>query len=497
MPYKKPKDGEDSGGTGKGKVKAMKGKLAKLHSAKLIKNAKSGGRVNPVKTSDKTKVTSVDNNSVKLPTKDEKKRKDSTKDDKVKVLPASKKLCSLAVQMKKTPVTKGTLIKEMKVWNVKLLQAVPKGIRPSVKEEPKGEVGKSISPKGTNVGGKTLSTSPKSGALTQKNDASVTVTEKAKNSTVEKDNAIVSKQKSVKVDSGTQSMKSMIGVNRVKSKPIDSSSSNESAEKDDKDANENVADKDSTEKDADVVDVPKNQGNVAEKTPVEPKSSEEVSVPEKETTSTNDLEASAKEKNDEEMNTKITDADSPENNKTSDKLEENQVETKELEAVKVESKVSKEGAKQDKEETTDSKNVADNIITRGRRSASRSPVITRETKSEVLSPRKCKSLGTPERKHEEKQIVPTIMTRKRLASFSESEADKRLDDTPGGKRRALAAALLEKMSRKAGDSPSSTPSVTTNKVKVEHPYAKEEKEPEKEGETKALIIYLFAPKMTL
>lgn len=488
MPYKKPKDGtEDGAGTGKGKVKVMKGKLAKLHSAKLIKNAKSGGKVNAVKTSDKTKVTSVNKNSVKLPTKDEKKRKDSAKDDKLKVLPASKKLCSLAVQTKKTPVSKGTVTKELKVLNVKLVQALPKGIH-----SPKVEAGKSNSPKGANVESKTLSTSSKSGVQTQKND--VSVTEKAKNSTAEKDNDTVSKQKSVKVDSGTQSMKSMIGVNRVKTMPTDSSPPNESVEEDDVvlllNADGNVADKESTEKEVEVVDVPKKQENIAEKTPVESKSSEEVSAPEMETTSTNDLEASAKEKNDEEINAKVTDADSPEEDKTNDKLGEKQVEvTKELEVESKTTEGPKEGTKQDKEKTIDSINIAENIMTRGRRSASRSPVITRETKStEVPSPRKCRSLNTPERKREEKQIAPTVMTRKRLASFSESEADKKVDDTPGGKRRALAAALLEKMSRKAGDLPSSTSSAASNKVKVEHPYAKEEKEPEKEGETNNTLV---------
>ncbi len=483
MPYKKPKDGsEDGAGTGKGKVKVLKGKLAKLHSAKLIKNAKSGGKANAVKTSDKTKVTSVDKNSVKLPTKDEKKRKDSAKDDKSKVLPASKKLCSLAVQTKKIPVSKGTVTKELKVLNVKLVQALPKGIHPLVKEESKGEAGKSNNPKGANAGSKTLLTSSKSGVQTQKNDTSMT--EKSKNSSVENNNDTVNKQKSVKVDSGTQSMKSMIGVNKVKTKATDSLPLNDSVEEDEVvllNVDDNVADKKSTEKEADDAAVPKEQENVAEKTPVESKPSGEVSAPDVETVTTNDLEAGAKEKNDEEINTKLTVKDK---DKTSEKLEENQVELKELEVESKNAEGPKEGTKQDKEETAVSINIAENIMTRGRRSASRSPVITRETKStEVPSPRKCRSLNTPERKREDKQIAPTVMTRKRLASFSESESDKKVDDTPGGKKRALAAALLEKMSRKAADLASSTASAATNKVKVEHPYAKEEKEPEKEGKT--------------
>lgn len=488
MPYKKPKDSEDGAGTGKGKAKIIKGKLAKLHSAKLVKNAKSAGKVNAVKTTEKTKVASLEKNTVKMPTKDEKKRKDIPKDEKLKLLPASKKLCSLAVQTKKTPVSKGTVTKETK--------AMPKGIRPPFREELKVEVAKATSPKGTNVSGKTLTISSKTGVQMQKNDASVA--EKAKSSIVEKENATVSKDKSVKVDSGTQSMKSMIGINKVKTKPTDSSPPNETVTKDDKaallNANENAAEKESTEKEVDIVDVPEKQETVTEDTHVESKLSEEVSVTEKEkeTVLTNNLETSAKEKIDEEMNTKTADAGSPEKDKTSHVPEENQSETKKLQDSKVESKNTEEHevSKADKAETTDSKNIADSIITRGRRSASRSPVIARETKStETLSPRKGRSSGTPETKREDKQIIPTIMTRKRLASFSDPEADKKVDNTPGGKRRALAAALPEKMSRKAGDSSSSTLDVTSNKVKVEHPYAKDEKEPEKEGESKTFFYF--------
>ena len=485
MPYKKPKDSEDGG---KGKVKMAKGKLAKLHSAKLIKNAKSGG--NKV-TAAKAKVTSVEKNFVKLPSKEEKKRKDSAKDE--KVLSASKKLGSLAVQIKKTPVPKGTMGKDVKaVLSAKLLQAVPKGIHPPIKEEPKSDAGKSTSPKNTNVVSKTSSTSPKGSSQAQKNDTSVT--EKSKSdSTVEKEVGMVTTQKSVKVDSGTQSMKSMIGVNKVKTKPTASSSLNESVKKDDKgglsNLNENVAKEESTE--VDVVDVNEKQGNVEEKTVVESKVIAEVSASEKESKSSNDVEASAN-KNDEDMNENTTDADSSEKDKTNDKLEEKKLDTKEQEDIILESnntEGSKEGVKQDKEDTTDSKNLADSIMTRGRRSASRSPVITREIKSTDVSPRRCRSLNTPERKREDKQIVPTIMTRKRLASFSESEADKKVDDSPAGKKRALAAALLERMSRKAADS--SNAAVATNKVKMEHPYAKEEKEPEKEGESSIFPIYVF------
>ena len=490
MPYKKPKDSEDVAGSGKGKVKVIKGKLAKLHSAKLVKNAKSAGKVNASKTTEKTKVASLEKNSVKLPTKDEKKRKDSPKEEKLKLLPASKKLCSLAVQTKKAPVSKGTVTKETK--------ALPKGIRPPIREELKGEVAKSIIPKGANVSGKALATSPKSGVQIQKSDGSVV--EKAKSSAVEKENAsAVSKDTSVKVDFGTQSMKSMIGINKVKTKPTDSSPPNETVTKDDKaallNANENVA-----EKEVDVMDVPEKQETEAEGAPVESrlreKVSESVTEREKETVVAEDLETSAKEKIDEEMNAKIADTDGPEKDITSNVPQENQSETKKLNDGKMESKNTEEHevTKQDKAEATDSKNIADNIITRGRRSASRSPVIAREPKpTESLSPRKGRSSGTPETKREDKQIIPTVMTRKRLASFSDPEADKKVDNSPGGKRRALAAALLEKMSRKAGNSSSSTMDAASNKLKVEHPYAKDEKEPETEGENKIFLEFvLFA-----
>lgn len=478
MPYKKPKDSEDAVGTGKGKGKIIKGKLAKLHSAKLIKNAKSAGKGNPVKTTEKTKAASLEKNSVKLPMKDEKKRKDSPKDEKLKLLPGSKKLCSLVVQTKKSPLSKGTVTKEAK--------AVPKGICPLIKEDLRVETGKSITPKGVNVSGKTLTTSPKSGVQMQKNDGSPT--EKAKSSTNEKENAAESKDRSVKVDFGTQSMKSMIGINKVKTKPINSSQPNEIVMKDIDVTQEEFTKKESKEKEVDVMDVSEEQETETEVAPVESKLSVKVSLTEKEkeTAVTNDLETTVKEKIDEEMNTKTADADSPDKAKTSHLPEENQSETEKLKDNKMESNNTEEPevTKQDKAEAEATKNIADNIMTRGRRSASRSPVIARETKStDILSPRKGRSSGTPEAKREDKQIMPTVMTRKRLASFSDPEVDKKVDNSPGGKRRALAVALLEKMSRKAGDSSPSTADAASNKLKLEHPYAKDEKESEKEGES--------------
>lgn len=489
MPYKKPKEADDGTGTAKGKVKVIKGKLAKLHSAKLIKNAKSIGKVNSAKMGEKAKATIVEKNSVKSPVKDDKKRKESTKDEKTKPHPAAKKVCTLAVQTKKSPLPKGVVTKEV-ILNVKFLPALPKGIQPQVKGEPKAEGGQSNSPKGSNMTSKASSTSPKSNV--QKNDANVT--EKAKHSTVEKENAAASKQKSVKVDSGTQSMKSMIGINRVKAKSTDLSPPNEGVAKDEKaslsNAKDNVTMEESMEsKEVDVVDAAKEKDDVTEKIAIESKSSEDTFATGKEGISTADTET----KNKEEINSKMSDTEKEPSNKVGESI----IEGEKLEDSKVESKNAQEPKEpnEDKEKTMESKTITDSIMTRGRRSASRSPVVAREAKSsEVASPRKGRSSGTPDRKREDKQITPTVMTRKRLASFSESEGDKKADETPGGKRRALAAALLEKMSRKTSDS-LATLIAGSSKVQQEHTYAKETKdvkEPEKEGESKFPVTNFLA-----
>ena len=474
MPYKKPKEADNGTGAGKGKVKVVKGKLAKLHSAKLIKNAKTIGKVNSVKGSEKAKVTSVEKNSVKSPVRDDKKRKESGKDEKIKPQPASKKLCTPAVQTKKAPSTKGVLTKEYKIVNVKFVSAVPKGIQTIVKGASKTDVGKSN--KGSNVSSKASSTLPKSNV--PKSDTNLT--EKANhNSTVEKETATAIKLKSVsvKVDSGTQSMKSMIGISKVKGKESDSSSPSEGVSKDDTDLSMSKNGDSREINDVDVSDVPKEKERVTENICAESKASEDVSTIDVEDIS----KTSSKEKNREEMNSKMTVTDKEpkdkQNEKEGEKLEESKLESKNTEEPKE--------SKEVKEKTTDSKSILDIIMTRGRRSASLSPVVLRGTdSSEVASPRKGRSSGTPDRKREDKQIMPTIMTRKRLASFSESEAEKKTDETPGGKRRAVAAALLEKMSRKTNDTPSSA-STASSKVKQEHTYAKETKdakEPDKEGE---------------
>lgn len=84
MFYKKFKEVDNGIGVGKGKVKVVKGKFVKFYSVKLIKNVKIIGKVNFVKGSEKVKVISVEKNSVKLLVRDDKKRKDSGKDEKIK-----------------------------------------------------------------------------------------------------------------------------------------------------------------------------------------------------------------------------------------------------------------------------------------------------------------------------------------------------------------------------------------------------------------------------
>ncbi|PFX20517.1 uncharacterized protein LOC111336789 isoform X1 [Stylophora pistillata] len=472
MPYKKPKEADKGTGASKGKVKVVKGKLAKIHSAKLIKNAKTIGKVNSLKGREKPKVTSVEKNSVKSPVKDDKKRKEGTKDEKFKPQPASKKLCTLAVQTKKSPSPKGMMTKEYKIVNVKFVSAVPKGIQAIVKGESKTDGGKSN--KGSNVRSKASSALQKSDV--QKSDTDLT--EKANNnSTAEKESATANKLKSVsvKVDSGTQSMKSMIGINKVKDKESGSLSPSGGVLKDDKDSliSDNVESLEIS--DVDVSDVPKESETVAENVSADSKVIEDDS-----TMDTEDIsKTSSKEKNRGEMNLKMTDRGREPRVKQSEK------EVEKLEDSKLESKSPEElkESKEAKEKSKDSKSILDIIMTRGRRSASLSPVVLRGTgSSEAASSRKGRTSGTPDRKCEDKQIMPTRMTRKRLASFSESEADKKTDETPGGKRRVVAAALLERMSRKTNDTLSSS-STASSKVKQEHTYAKETKdakEPEKE-----------------
>ena len=453
MPYKKPKDEDANAGTGKAKTKVAKGKLAKMKSLKLVKNAKSTGKANAAKISEK-KVPSV-----KSLSKDDKKRKE----DKSKVVPA-KKQYTVVVQTKKLPTSKVTTTKDIKLSNnTKPIQVMMGRFVISPREETKLEGGKLISSKGTNAGCKVLATLPKS--MGQKNDKGL---------------------KSAKVDFGTQSMKSMIGISKVKAKATDSAPSNEKTVKENKSASLNINQKvEDKSKDGEVVVKPGvtvKDEKMTEKTE-STTSGKEGSTAEKMTTN-NVKNNSQKEKEDSELKLKGTSC------AEGAKMDVNQGESeglaKEMENAKTESKSTGEKYKDEKEETV-TENVIGSLNTRETRSASKSPVRAREMKlTEVPSPRRGRSSGTPDKKREDyKQIVPTVRTRKRLASFSESEVEKKTenDTAVGGKRRAVIA-LLEKMSRKSGES-TSAQSVAATKVKEE---STDVEVPDEEGDMKLLVV---------
>ena len=473
MPYKKPKEEEGAAGTGKGKTKDIKGKLAKIKSAKLIKNSKSTVKGSVIKASEKK---GVEKSVVKSPTKDGKKRKSSSRED-ISRVPPTKKQFSVAEQMKKLPLSKGMVIK---VTNTKPVQGTLKyTVLP--KEGTKPDVGKANTLKGVNTVVKVLS-------KVQKNDNNTGVGDKCKNSTAEKETAALVKLNSDKVDSGTQSMKSMIGINRVKSKSEDSAVTNEGAVKENKSAsinlNEEVANQ-SVTKSSDIENVPLKCENVTDGTEL--------------TTSKDHDNETKKEDSEEMLKGKTTNEASPEETVTEIKADDSEmISLKESEDDKTESKDTEVslGEKEDKEDAvSESKNVTDNVSTRERRSASKSPVKAREVKPvEVSSPRRGRSSGTPDKKREDyKQIIPTVMTRKRLASFSETEVKKKGENNAAtsataGKRRAVVA-LLEKMSRKSGESSSSAQNVCSVKAKEEGTDTAES--PEEEGMMDALSQWLL------
>ena len=465
MPYKKPKEEVGAAGTAKGKTKAMKGKLAKIKSAKLIKNSKATAKGNMVKASEKK---GVEKSVVESPTKDGKKRKSNSQED-ISRVPPAKKQFSVVEQMKKMPVPREMV---MKLTNAKPVQGT---LRCTVlsKEVTKSDGGKSNTLKGVNTSVKVMSALPKSKA--QESDNNMGVADKCKNSTAEEETAVTIKLKSEKVDSGTQSMKSMIGINRVKSKSEDAAATNKGTVKENKpgsvSSNEEVANK-SVRKDSDI---------------------EHVSLKCEEVTD-HDCETKKPDK-DEMLKGETTSGARPEETVTEIKKDDSEmVLLKEPEDGKIESKdteVSK-GIKEEKEDAiTESQNVTDNMNTRERRSASKSPVRAREVKPvEVSSPRRGRSSGTPDKKREDyKQIMPTIMTRKRLASFSETEVKKKGESntatgTTAGKRPAVVA-LLEKMSRKSGESSSIKVKEegvgTTASVKVKREVTDMAESPEEEG----------------
>lgn len=429
MPYKKPKEEDGSAGAGKGKVKAVKGKLAKIKSAKLVKNAKSTSKANSGKMNEK-KVPAV-----KSPSKDDKKQKDGIKEDKAKVSPTKKQF--IVMQTKKLPASKVPMAKDVKLANTKPIQVVMGKLIIPPKEETKLEGGKSVSPKNANTSAKVLSTLVKSPG--QKSDKGINTMEKVKDSSVASEHSAENKPKAAKVDFGTQSMKSMIGLNKVKTKSAEPVSL----------SNETVSE-----------DTPEKELN--EKAEDRPKVSALKQVTSSDANSTtsklfNDVKISSqtqKEDVEQELIGKSTSAATEE---MGGDVKESEVSLLEQgENTKSESKSSEEKKTDEKvERVAACKSIAEGVKVRETRSSSRSPVRAREMKpAEVSSPRRGRSSGTPDKKREDyKQIVPTVMTRKRLASFSESEGDKKaeIDSAVGSKRRAVAA-LLEKMSRKSAES---------------------------------------------
>lgn len=582
MPYKKPKDEDGATGTGKSKTKAMKGKLAKIKSAKLIKNAKSTGKGNAMKGSEKK---SIEKNNTKSPAKDEKKRKNHSKDDNVS---PAKKQCSVVAQTKKVPASKGTKPVQValrnlvapkdatrsdsgKSTNTKIVSsntkvlAVPKGavtkllntkpmqstLRHLVapKAATKSVCGKSTTPNIVSSNTKVLTVTVKSSV--QKNDNNVSEIDKAKNSTADQETAMLHKQISTRMDSDTQSTKLMICISRGKGTSEDSTVGNASVVNEEQVSSKSLAKECDVESDikptsssdkheksntetqtatseerskAKVTSVHVNEGvtckSVGEDSDVRNASVKQDEVPnemelaassdklEKSSIETHTVDNEERSKGkatsehlNEELTSKVLARDGDANNvsmkqdkktdeqeliMSNDKLVKSDNETqrgdseqRSMEVVVTEPEQSEvvlleefeDGKKEVKNEevpketmeghdestTTESKNVTDsNSNTRERRSASKSPVRARDVKTvEVSSPRRGRSSGSPDKKRKDyKQITPTVMTRKRLASFSESEGEKRGDTNTGvvaGKRRAVVA-LLEKISRKSGDS---------------------------------------------
>ena len=459
MPYKKPKEEEGGPGVAKGQVKVVKGKLAKIKSAKLIKNAKSTGKGNAAKASAK-KVTGVEKNRVKSPIKNDKKQKNSSKEDNLKVS-AAKKQHSVVVQTKKIPTLKGALTNDVKMSTTRNVQGTLRSIA-FPKEDTKSDIEKLNGPKGVSMNTKILL-----GGV-QRNDSTLSV--------AKKEISVTNKLKSAKVDSGTQSMKSMIGINRVKTKSTDSEVSNEATVNENKPASLKLNEKAKTEsstKEGNANDV------VTDRTE-SITSNDKVSATENEPL-LDSIKSSEKPNTEKVVVEEKSKEDMVDNNPEDNEVillkesEDSNTESENLEVSK--------GKKEDKI-TTDSKNLTENVNTRERRSASKSPVRAKEVKpAEVPSPRRGRSAGTPDKKREDyKQIMPTVMTRKRLASFSESEVDKKGDNETvagvPGKRRAVVA-LLEKMSRKSGDA---LPSQSAAASKAKEESATSAESPEEEGE---------------
>lgn len=431
MPYKKPKETDGASHSSKAKSKVVKGKLAKMKSAKLIKNAKSNAKGNASKETEK-KVT--DKSPVKSPTKDDKK------------LSPSKKQSSVIVQTKKMPpIPQG---KVTKVVNSKSIQITLKNVV-TAKGLAKPESGKVTSVNAIDANVKLSSNLSKAGIV--KRDSHASEADISKNDKIEKETRTNNKHESTKVDSGTQSMKSLIGMNKLKTKLEDSGVADVSSSKERKSASLNLKEDDSSKT---------AHGEGCEKLTQEDATNvREVTI----STSHNDCAMG------EDIPTQHLDSEEgpkqgtvsvscPEKDQINDEPKECETRSKtesEDDNQEVKNKEVCQGAMEGEGESMkESRIITDSLIVRETRSASQSPLRAREVKSsEVSSPRRGRSSGTPDKKHEDyKQIMPTVMTRKRLASFSESEAEKKADSTTV-KRRAVVA-LLEKMSSKSNSSTS-------------------------------------------
>ena len=446
MPYKKPKEEEAA----KSKSKVSNRKLAKMKTAKLIKNAKSTAKGNDAAKGNDTKASekkSSEKTIAKSPVKDDKKQKKSIMDDNSKLAPTKKQGTVVAQTKKTSPVLQS---KQTKVVNDKPTQVsiwknvvAPKGLS-------KSDAGTATSPKTVNTNAKLSSISSK--VNTGKKESQMNAADKTKNSKTQKE-----KQESAKVDSGTQSMKSMISMNKLSIKLGDSVVASNGLLKENK-ATSNLIVKEylankAVPKEGGEKNVSIAQENITDVTEVTiATSGDECATRDSVQTQKANSEDTMQEGNvnssspvKENIDSKTKDCETTLKNK----LEEDKQELKKKEREEDEGEIMEE-SKKDKDS-----------LVRETRSASQSPMRTREMKpTEVSSPRR-RSSRTPDKKQEDhKQIIPSVMTRKRLASFSESEGDTNLGVTVS-KRRAVAA-LLEKMSRKASVA-SSTQNVSGKK----------------------------------
>lgn len=447
MPYKKPKEEEAA----KSKSKVSNRKIAKMKTAKLIKNAKSTAKGtdtakgNDIKASEKK---SSEKTVVKTPVKDEKKQKKIIMDDNNSKLAPTKKQATLFAQTKKvSPVlqSKQTKIVNDKPSQVSIWKNVvtPKGLS-------KSDAGSGTSPKTVNTNAKLSSISSK--ANSGKKESQINAVDKFKNSKIQKE-----KQESAKVDSGTQSMKSMISVNKLSIKLGDSVMASNGLLKENKatsnlSVKENVANK-AVPKEGEEKNVSLTQENITDVMDLTTTTSSD------ECTIGDDVQTQ-KANNEDTMQGQNVNSSSPVKENIDSKTKDCEITLKNKSEEGKQEFENKETAGDEGEIMEESRRDKDCYV-RETRSASQSPMRTREMKpTDVSSPRR-RSSRTPDKKQEDyKQIIPSVMTRKRLASFSESEGDTNHGVTAS--KRRVVVALLEKVSRKAAV-PSSTQNVSGKK----------------------------------